>query len=163
MQSQAFHSGLIDRLFLRLACLYGSKFNDMWREMDPEEVKKCWSYELRIFSVEQVGIAVSNLRNKPFPPTLPEFIALCESARAQKPRGQDVPAIAAPVSVGLDEANAEAIKARWLAMSAKVGNGPPNRQWAHKIMDRVAHGEILPHAVAKMAQDALAQEPMEVL
>lgn len=143
--------------------MYGSKFNDMWREMEPEEVKKCWSYELRIFSIEQVGIAVSGLKNKPFPPTLPEFIALCESARSQKPRGQDVPAIAAPDAVQLDDEASESIKARWLAMSAKVGNGAPNRMWAHKILERVAHGEIMSLASVTLAKQALAMEPEEIM
>ena len=70
--------------------MYGNKFLDMWRDIDIADVKKCWSDELRIFSVEQVGVAVDRLKCNNFPPTLPEFLSLCEMARKERPRRENV-------------------------------------------------------------------------
>lgn len=66
--------------------MYGNRFTDMWRDINWSDVKKCWSDELRLFSVDQVGMAIDGLKHSTFPPTLPEFLQLCEQARKDKPR-----------------------------------------------------------------------------
>jgi hypothetical protein len=156
----AFHSGLIDRLFARFGAMYGSKFLDMWANSEMSDVKKCWSDELRIFSVEQVGIAVGNLKVKNFPPTLPEFLQLCESARALKPRV--TPYIALPEVIKGDKNSQyiEEAKERCLETVARLGTtfGKPSNAWAHKILARHEAREHLPADSLRMARQALRFE-----
>ena len=87
------HSGSsergIDRLFSEMASMYGAKFADLWRGTDIEKVKEKWVEKLRGF-VEHPGViqkALDALDERPFPPTLPEFLILCrEAARRVGPR-----------------------------------------------------------------------------
>lgn len=45
--------------------------------MDIDKVKAIWSAELSGFSNAELAAGVAGCRNKPFAPTLPEFVALC--------------------------------------------------------------------------------------
>lgn len=72
----------IDRLFGELEALYGSRFADMWAGTDIERVKAKWTEKLRGFA-DHPGViqkAVDALDERPSPPTLPEFMALCRDA-----------------------------------------------------------------------------------
>jgi hypothetical protein len=71
-------SKLVERLFLRMSVLYGNRFADMWEGIDLEEVKKCWADEISAFSIAQIAGAVERLKKANWPPTLPEFLAMCE-------------------------------------------------------------------------------------
>lgn len=125
-----------------------------------DEVKKCWSDELRIFSIEQVGIAVGNLKNKNFPPTLPEFLQLCESARAQKPRSQGYVALPKPAEDAKQSQEWHEAKARCMETVKKLGStfGKPSNAWAHKLLKRHESGEHLPADSLRMAREALRFE-----
>lgn len=72
----------IIRIFDHMAALYGSKFADLWRGTDAEKVKGMWSQRLSGFSSQPACIkaALDALDERPFPPTLPEFIQLCRDA-----------------------------------------------------------------------------------
>ncbi len=85
-QLRAFQPEHVERLFARLTAMYGNRFIDMWRDINMADVKSCWADELRVFSVDQIGMAIEGLKAFPFPPTLPEFLQLCEQARLQRPR-----------------------------------------------------------------------------
>lgn len=72
----------IDRLFGELESLYGSRFADLWAGTDIERVKAKWTEKLRGFA-DHPGViqkAVDALDERPSPPTLPEFLALCRDA-----------------------------------------------------------------------------------
>ena len=56
--------------------------SDLWRGMDIDKVKAIWSAELSGFSNAELAAGVAGCRNKPFAPTLPEFVALC-TAKAE--------------------------------------------------------------------------------
>jgi len=74
----------VERIFDHMAALYGSKFADLWRGTDAEKVKDMWARKLGGFASMPACIraALNALDERPFPPTLPEFIQLCrESAR----------------------------------------------------------------------------------
>lgn len=81
---------MIDRLFSRLAAMYGSKFAAMWDGINIAEVKQCWSAELCRYSVDDIFNALQKLST--FPPTLPEFSELC---RDQYSKRRDAEFIAA--------------------------------------------------------------------
>lgn len=68
----------IDSLFARMSGMYGSKFADMWRGTDLTVVRKLWGTELNHLSRDELKAGVEALRTRLFPPTLPEFLALCK-------------------------------------------------------------------------------------
>lgn len=66
-----------ERLLDRLAAMYGQKFTDQWRGVDPAYLKSVWSEELASYSVEEIKRGIAACRARPWPPTLPEFLLLC--------------------------------------------------------------------------------------
>lgn len=67
----------VEKLFGRMSAMYGSKFADLWRGTDLQQVQRVWGQELGSLSNDELRDGVAGLRNRPFPPTLPEFVALC--------------------------------------------------------------------------------------
>lgn len=67
----------VERLFERFAAMYGTKFLDLWRDMDVQAVKAAWAEDLAGMTVDEIKAGIDALKTKPWPPTLPEFIALC--------------------------------------------------------------------------------------
>jgi hypothetical protein len=65
-----------------MAALYGSKFADLWRGTDAAAVRRMWAEKLGGFhdKPEAIKSALDALDERPFPPTLPEFIGLCRDA-----------------------------------------------------------------------------------
>lgn len=83
----------IDRLFDRLEAGYGSKWLNMWGNTNLANVKSLWAEKLAGFAEnpKALAYALDCLDEHPFPPTLPEFLALCR--KAPQP---DRPALPAP-------------------------------------------------------------------
>lgn len=75
--SEPLPSAWIEKLFERMAALYGSKFADMWRGTDPEQVKALWAHELGKLTREEVTKGAQALMTQDWPPSLPQFIKLC--------------------------------------------------------------------------------------
>ena len=72
----------VERIFDHMAALYGSKFADLWGGTDSANVRAMWARKLGGFAEIPGAIkaALSALDERPFPPTLPEFIQLCRDA-----------------------------------------------------------------------------------
>lgn len=72
----------IDRVFAHMAGLYGKKFADLWGDTDLIAVKQLWAEKLGGFRdrPEAIKAALDALDDKPFPPTLPEFLRACRDA-----------------------------------------------------------------------------------
>jgi len=70
---------LVDRLFQKLALMYGKAWLDLWAGMPIDAVKAEWSRTLTGIDPEAMRLALDSLltSGKPFPPTLPEFTSLC--------------------------------------------------------------------------------------
>lgn len=85
--------GWVIRIFDHMAAMYGSKFADLWRGTDPEKVRAMWAEKLARFAdkPKAIKLAIDSLDDKPFPPTLPEFLALCREAA--KRIGDNKPAL----------------------------------------------------------------------
>ena len=85
----------IDSLFERLESAYGSKWLNMWGNSNLVNVKSLWAEKLAGFSdnPKAIAYALDCLDEHPFPPTLPEFLALCR--KAPKPESKALPAPAA--------------------------------------------------------------------
>lgn len=153
-QSRAFHSGLIDRLFARFAAMYGNRFADMWAGINVDDVKKCWSDELRVFSVDQVGAAVDGLKSHNFPPTLPEFLQLCAASKA-KATVTYIKAVPRLQEKEQPEAWTRA-KAECMKWAQHFAEKRPSNEWANRILKRAEAGEHIPADSMRMAMEAMS-------
>lgn len=70
-------SAWINRLFTRLAMMYGNKFSDMWRGLDTEEIKQAWAEDLAGYSADELKRGLDWCKSQTWPPTLPEFMTSC--------------------------------------------------------------------------------------
>ena len=57
--------------------MYGSKFSDLWAGVDSSEMKLTWGEKLAGFKPEAIKYALDGCDERPFPPTLPEFLGMC--------------------------------------------------------------------------------------
>ena len=73
----------IDRLFLRMAAIYGHLWKGLYREKQfISFAQKEWASALREFSDEIIFQAVTLSRQRfEMPPTLPQFIQLCYQSK----------------------------------------------------------------------------------
>lgn len=73
----------IDRLFLRLWAWYGKLIEDKWGS-STELAKSVWQEDLTGLTLEQLKAGMERCRDTcKFPPTLPEFRALCLNSGAK--------------------------------------------------------------------------------
>jgi len=171
--SEPLPTAWIEKLFERMAALYGSKFADMWRGTDPEQVKALWAHELGKLSREEVTRGAQALMTQEWPPSLPQFINLCRpKLDAQKAfvealnglvardRGEvgvwSHPAVFwAAVSVGgfdMKNSTYPQIQARWrVALEDELAKG----DWAE--IPKPALAIPVEKAAAKVAEKYLAQ------
>lgn len=78
----------IDKIFGHMSAYYGSQFADRWKDCNLAEVKRIWAAELASFSDNPecfAGALKSLIEGSIYPPTLPEFVALCRR-HYQQPR-----------------------------------------------------------------------------
>jgi hypothetical protein len=71
---------LVRRLFARFAELYGAqKVAAMWGDVTIDALSPVWAKALSVYDVKTIAEAVHALphRDSAWPPTLPEFMALC--------------------------------------------------------------------------------------
>ena len=70
----------VDRLFARFVAAFGAPaMQRMWADAPMDEVKATWGAALGRFSLDQIlaGLQALDASGATFPPTLPEFAALC--------------------------------------------------------------------------------------
>lgn len=67
----------IDRLFMRLAAMYGNKFTKMWDGIPRQDQISTWAEMLGDMDKNDLSIGLKNCISQPYPPTLPEFRLLC--------------------------------------------------------------------------------------
>lgn len=77
----------VNELFKRMSRMWGNAFLDKWPADDLRGVKIEWSRALRKLSNRELKAGVDSLLTLKFPPSLPEFHALCKQQRlAEMPR-----------------------------------------------------------------------------
>jgi hypothetical protein len=84
------------RLFERMSAMYGSKFSDLWAGVDPANMRAVWADKLGGFAQrpEIIKAALDACDDRPWPPTLPEFMGICREAAKRSP--VQLPALPAP-------------------------------------------------------------------
>lgn len=143
----------INKIFSHMAGLYGSKFADLWKGTDLEDVKHLWAKKLGGFADQPNAIkqALDALDAKPFPPTLPEFLTMCREAGQ---RGLDAPKALPHYPTPGEIARAEEAAQKVLETVAKM----PSRDhlaWAKDLKRRHESGEKLAFLQVKMYREAL--------
>lgn len=110
MTSNPLPMAWIDRIFSHMGAMYGSKFADLWRDTDQIAVKALWAEKLGGFidHPKAIKAALDSLDDKPWPPTLPEFLMLCRQAAHRD--GQKVPALEHKLSPEEIERNRERLE-----------------------------------------------------
>lgn len=135
-RQRALPEAWIEKVFSRMEGLYGSLFLDRWKNSDMANVRRVWAEELAGFQdqPEMIGHALKALSNAPFPPTLPEFLALCRAA----PRPQRI-AIEGP-QLSADEQRERAEK---MAAAAKKPAAFDFIGWAKKPGSAMAMAAVV--------------------
>lgn len=146
----------INRLFAQMSGMYGSKFADLWGSSDLSDVKAIWAQKLGGFAdkPECIKAALDGLDERPFPPTLPEFLTLCRTATNR--RGTYTAALPAPAMSPQEAARRlDEIKAR-APKEQKPGLDP--RGWCKELKKRYLAGEKLNSIQIQMAQEAMGEK-----
>ena len=76
----------VNRIFDRMTAVYGSqKIGAMWLDADRGQVMQAWGAALARYPQNAIAAALLELpeRPSPWPPTLPEFVALTREAAEQ--------------------------------------------------------------------------------
>lgn len=73
----ALPSRWIDSLLTKFEVYYGDKFHRQWANVPRDAMRKQWAIDLGTLTREQLKVGVDDLKRLEWPPTLPEFIALC--------------------------------------------------------------------------------------
>jgi hypothetical protein len=157
--SQANRSALPDswigRIFDHMSVLYGSRFADLWRGSDLDTIRRMWAEKLAGFRSMPGAIkeALDSLDSKPYPPTLPEFLAMCREAA---PRHQIKPVMIGYQPTAEDQARAQEI-IRTAAERIR-GDERDHKAWAKKLKARDEAGEKLSLLQVEAYKEALATE-----
>lgn len=130
----------IAKIFDHMSGLYGSKFADLWRGTDPATVRRMWAEKLAGFESMPKAIkeALDSLDDKPFPPTLPEFLGLCREAGRRH--------VDAPIRLEHKPTPEEKEKAEEAMKRAAAAVQQPRRDhkaWAKKLQEQDKAGAVL--------------------
>lgn len=89
-----------ESLLKKMTALYGERFLNQWRNVEPEDMIGTWSDALGPYcdhgehQGQRIKWALDQLaQNNPHPPTLPEFIALCRQAPRPEVKALPMPAV----------------------------------------------------------------------
>lgn len=142
----------VDRIFDRLAIVYGDEFLARWRAVSLADVKTDWANTMGYYEADPGAIAWA-LENLPSgkPPTVLQFRDLCRQAPAP-----EVPRLPEPKADPARMA-AEVAKLRE-AISAKPAPQVDRREWARTILRDVEAGIKRTPMAVKFARQALGLE-----
>ncbi len=150
MSHQPLPRAWVDRIFARFIAAFGvAKLVAMWPEDTHEAVKDAWGHQLGRFAPETIRVALQYVidSGREWPPTLPEFVEQCRLSSLG--RAQHAPANALPrpdVPREVVDENLRRIDASVRSVKPK-----PDREWAQRILTRIAAGEVVPVTVRQMA------------
>jgi hypothetical protein len=126
----------VDRLFERLALVYGRDFLSRWEGLDLRDVKADWARELSGWERQPHAIRYALEHLPPDkPPTVLQFRAICNS----RPE-PELPRLPAPVS------KPDPAVMRRVAAILRREKGGQNRSWAAMLRDvEINHGGRFPN------------------
>ena len=141
----------VESLLARMLAIYGQKFRSQWADVPAESMRETWAVALGRFDGERIKWALDQMiATCPWPPTLPEFAALCRQAPRAEPAKLPAPDVP-PAAIAARQAEAEDMARQVLA--PKVDH----KAWAQKLRARYLAGERLMMAQVSLASDALGE------
>ena len=76
----------VESLLARMLATYGQKFRSQWADVPPETLRETWAVALGRFDGARIKWALEQMvATCPWPPTLPEFVAMCRQAPREEP------------------------------------------------------------------------------
>lgn len=141
-------------LFEKMTRMWGNTFLDKWRDVDLEGVMQEWGKGLKKLSTAELKAGVDGLMMQKFPPSLPEFYAICKMRRL-------VEAAQEPVLIDQRKADPNEVQSNLKRMRDALA--PLSRpkeisaEWAFKLLmkDRSGADSSLPYEVVRCASDAI--------
>ena len=129
----------VERIFARMFGLYGSLWLDRWRTEGGEAVgvamaKSTWAAELGTFADQPAAIAraLEACADLQFPPTLPEFRALCRQHYQRPPE----PAYEKRGPLALSGPHAEKVREQFGRLSLTPEGAHDYLRWARRCEKR---------------------------
>ena len=142
-------------LFEKMSRMWGNTFLDKWRDTDLEGVMVEWGRGLRALSTPELKAGVGALMTQKYPPSLPEFYALCKARRFAEAATQSA---LLTDQTKADPSNVEKNLAgmRRIASAFKQAK-EPSAEWAFRLLQRgaTASGGELSSSAVKCAYDAI--------
>lgn len=80
LTSQAFPIAWTKEIHKRLRALYGKRFDELYDGIVREDLELAWTEGLLGITPEQIKTALTLCKTKPHPPTLPDFLLMCQGA-----------------------------------------------------------------------------------
>lgn len=139
----------VDKIFTKLALVYGREFAARWEGMTISDVKTDWGHELAGFANHPEAIAFA-LQHLPAdrPPTVLQFRDLARKAPAP-----ELPRLPEPKA---DPARVSAELAKLAPTKQAFSSGPvDHKAWAKRLIARHEAGERLNMTALRFAREAL--------
>lgn len=136
----------VEKIFAKLALVYGRAFLDRWVGLEIDVVKDDWAHELAGLQQSPKAIAYA-LQNLPpdKPPTVLEFRLIC---RRMPPE--------AFVGLPMVKLDPERLAEHMATARRRMPrHAPGNKDWAHRIIAREAAGDRIRPYTLSCAQEAL--------
>ncbi|MGF6981393.1 hypothetical protein QFZ99_000869 [Paraburkholderia atlantica] len=132
----------IERLFSRMSSLYGSRFADMWRDGDIDEIKAAWREGLAGQNDDALRRGVAALFHEKNPPTLPRFLELCRPQPTMYT--PNAAAVTDDRRTPPEQAREQLARIRNVAGALLREHGAPaggGIRWAFRLLQRAENGE----------------------
>lgn len=147
----------IEKLFSQMSAYWGSRFADAWRGTELIEVQKAWGIQLQKLSGKEWNAGVKALINQKFPPTLPEFFALCKQSRLIEASCESPLQLTDQTKASPEVVEANLARMREILAPLRAPK-EASAEWAFKLPMRgeSASGKPLPFEVLRCASDAIS-------
>lgn len=137
----------VDRIFARLGATYGAAWDRSLGATPLADIKTAWGHELACFAarLQDIAWALEHLPERC--PNVIEFRNLCRQA----PREPE-PQLPAPPA---DRARVDAELSKLSLLRSQAVQAPPGaKDWADRILARVAAGERINRTAVRFAREA---------
>ncbi len=145
----------IERLFERLAGLYGNEFLGKYKEVSPTKVKETWIDLLAPYTANQISRALADCKHLKRAPNAPEFAEMCRQVWSDE-RDTEHKENIKPLTHE-EKARWQQAQAKALAEAEQITSKPKEKQlivnevhidkykaWTLELVKREASGERLP-------------------
>lgn len=142
------------QIFAKLIAIYGEVGNRQYNVGDPVMMQNEWIEALLDYRIADIGYGLKTARGRKYPPTLPEFLALCDLSPARRvQQQQDKPP--RPPRDAMNTLTTSLMEI--LAKPRRLDEDP--HAWAKDIVSRWEAGDLNNYTVYATACAALRVDP----